>query len=213
MARTKQTARKNTGQNTSGGGGARESSSGSSSEEENRPQQGRKRPIFGGKQPRQQFQNPPQQRRRGRAPRKLSQAERDRIGTGSNVRLKEHSDKSSKQVYFETKLRRDAKRTGIVRKFRVGTRALREIRHYQENTVELIRRLPFQRLVREIAQDVPFGIEMRWQASAIYALQIAAEAYLVGLFEDSNLCAIHAKRVTIQPKDIQLARRIRGERS
>ena len=72
-------------------------------------------------------------------------------------------------------------------------------------------KLPFQRLVREIAQD--FKTDLRFQGSAVLALQEAAEAYLVGLFEDTNLCAIHAKRVTIMPKDIQLARRIRGERS
>jgi histone H3/H4 len=53
----------------------------------------------------------------------------------------------------------------------------------------------------------------RFQSSAVLALQEAAEAYLVGLFEDTNLAAIHAKRVTIMPKDIQLARRIRGERA
>ncbi|ELR45778.1 Histone H3.2 [Bos mutus] len=71
--------------------------------------------------------------------------------------------------------------------------------------------LPFQRLVREIAQD--FKTDLRFQSSAVMALQEASEAYLVGLFEDTNLCAIHAKRVTIMPKDIQLARRIRGERA
>uniref|UniRef100_A0A8C9JB41 Histone H3 n=1 Tax=Panthera tigris altaica TaxID=74533 RepID=A0A8C9JB41_PANTA len=70
---------------------------------------------------------------------------------------------------------------------------------------------PFQRLVREIAQD--FKTDLRFQSSAVMALQEACEAYLVGLFEDTNLCAIHAKRVTIMPKDIQLARRIRGERA
>ena len=75
----------------------------------------------------------------------------------------------------------------------------------------MIRKLPFQRLVREIAQD--FKSDLRFQGSAVLALQEAAEAYLVGLFEDTNLCAIHAKRVTIMPKDIQLARRIRGERA
>ena len=75
----------------------------------------------------------------------------------------------------------------------------------------LIRKLPFQRLVREIAQD--FKTDLRFQSHAVLALQEAAEAYLVGLFEDTNLCAIHAKRVTIMPKDIQLARRIRGERA
>ena len=92
-----------------------------------------------------------------------------------------------------------------------GTVALREIRKYQKSTDLLIRKLPFQRLVREIAQD--FKTDLRFQSSAVLALQEAAEAYLVGLFEDTNLCAIHAKRVTIMPKDIQLARRIRGERA
>ncbi|GFU24698.1 histone H3.3 type 1 [Nephila pilipes] len=71
--------------------------------------------------------------------------------------------------------------------------------------------LPLERLVREIAQD--FKTDLRFQSAAIGALQEASESYLVGLFEDTNLCAIHAKRVTIMPKDIQLARRIRGERA
>jgi histone H3 len=96
-------------------------------------------------------------------------------------------------------------------RFKPGTVALREIRRYQKSTDLLIRKLPFQRLVREIAQD--YKTDLRFQSSAVMALQEAAEAYLVGLFEDSNLCAIHAKRVTIFPKDIQLARRIRGERA
>jgi len=68
----------------------------------------------------------------------------------------------------------------------------------------MIRKAPFQRLVREIAQDFQNGL--RFQSTAVLALQEASEAYLVGLFEDTNLCAIHAKRVTIMPKDIQLAR-------
>lgn len=96
-------------------------------------------------------------------------------------------------------------------RFRPGTVALRDIRRYQKSTDLLIRRLPFQRLVREIAQGLKG--DLRFQGTAVLALQEAAEAYLVGLFEDTNLCAIHAKRVTIMPKDIQLARRIRGERS
>ncbi len=96
-------------------------------------------------------------------------------------------------------------------RYRPGTVALREIRKYQKSTELLIRKLPFQRLVREIAQD--FKTDLRFQSSAVLALQEAAEAYLVGRFEDTNLAAIHAKRVTIMPKDIQLARRIRGERA
>jgi histone H3 len=96
-------------------------------------------------------------------------------------------------------------------RYRPGTVALRQIRKYQKTTDLLIRKLPFQRLVREIAQD--FKNDARFQSTAMLALQEAAEAYLVALFEDTNLCAIHAKRVTIMPKDIQLARRIRGERA
>ena len=96
------------------------------------------------------------------------------------------------------------------RRFRPGTVALREIRRYQKSTELLIRKLPFQRLVRGIAQD--FKIGLRFQSSALNALQEAAEAYLVDLFQDTNLCAIHAKRVTIMPKDMMLARRIRGGR-
>jgi len=92
-----------------------------------------------------------------------------------------------------------------------GTVALREIRKYQKTTNLLLRKLPFQRLVREIAQE--YKSELRFQSHAVLAIQEAAEAYLTGVMEDANLCAIHARRVTIFPKDIQLARRIRGERS
>ena len=76
--------------------------------------------------------------------------------------------------------------------------------------MQLIRKVPFQRLVREIAQGLK--LDLRFQSTALLALQEAAEAYLTSLFEDTNLCAVHAKRVTIMPKDMQLARRIRGER-
>ena len=99
-------------------------------------------------------------------------------------------------------------------RFRPGTVALREIRRYQKSTDLLLRKAPFQRLVREIAQDFQNpGEELRWQASAVGALHEAAEAFLVELFEQTNLCAIHAKRVTIFPKDMQLAKRIRGTRT
>ncbi|XP_016975587.2 histone H3.3-like [Drosophila rhopaloa] len=109
--------------------------------------------------------------------------------------------------------RKSSPSTGEVKRphrYRPGTVALREIRRYQRSTEFLIRKLPFQRLVREIAQNLQ--TDLRFQAAAIEALQEALESYLVGLFEDCNLCAIHAKRVTIMPKDLQLARRIRGER-
>ncbi|XP_066400274.1 histone H3.3-like [Miscanthus floridulus] len=96
------------------------------------------------------------------------------------------------------------------RRYRPGTVALREIRKYQKGAELLIRKMPFQRLVREIAQLHKSGL--RFQSHATLALQEATEAYLVGLFEDTDLCAIHAKRVTIMPKDVHLATRIRGER-
>ena len=112
------------------------------------------------------------------------------------------------------KSRKSAPVRGGIKKphrFRPGTVALREIRRYQKSTELLIRRLPFQRVVREIAQE--YKADLRFQSSAVIAIQEAAEAYMVGLFEDTNLCAIHAKRVTIMIKDIQLARRIRGEKA
>eukprot|EP00020_Sapocribrum_chincoteaguense_P013791 CAMPEP_0170735636 /NCGR_PEP_ID=MMETSP0437-20130122/3198_1 /TAXON_ID=0 /ORGANISM="Sexangularia sp." /LENGTH=139 /DNA_ID=CAMNT_0011073967 /DNA_START=88 /DNA_END=507 /DNA_ORIENTATION=- len=101
--------------------------------------------------------------------------------------------------------------TGIKKahRFRPGTVALREIRRYQKSTLPFFPKLPFLRLVREIAQN--FREDVRLSAKGTAVLQEAAEAYLVGLFEDTNLCAIHAGRVTIMPKDLQLARRIRGE--
>jgi histone H3 len=98
---------------------------------------------------------------------------------------------------------------------RPGIVALRQIRQYQKSTELLIRRAPFQRLVRQIAAGfkTSLGADYRFQSTAVLAIQEAAEAYLTGLFEDTNLCAIHAKRTTIMPKDMHLARRIRGERS
>jgi histone H3 len=132
------------------------------------------------------------------------------------ARTKQQARKSQepRRILATKAARKSAPGTGGVKKahrFRPGTVALREIRRYQKSTDLLIKKLPFQRLVREIAQD--YKNDLRFQALAIGALQEAAEVYLVSLFEDTNLCAIHAKRVTIMPKDMQLARRIRGERS
>ncbi|XP_051945421.1 histone H3-like [Xyrauchen texanus] len=110
--------------------------------------------------------------------------------------------------------RKSAPATGGVKKphrYRPGTVALREIRRYQKSTELLIRKLPFQRLVREIAQD--FKTDLRFQSSLSWPCRSPARLIWSSLFEDTNLCAIHAKRVTIMPKDIQLARRIRGERA
>lgn len=119
-----------------------------------------------------------------------------------------------KQIATKAARKSTAAAAGGIKKphrYRPGTVALREIRRYQKSTELLIRKLPFQRLVREIAQEAK--ADLRFQSTAIAALQEAAEAYLVSLFEDVNLCAIHSKRVTIMVRDIQLARRIRGERA
>lgn len=103
---------------------------------------------------------------------------------------------------------RNRQHTKKPHRYRPGTVALREIRKYQKSSELLIKRIPFQRLVREIAQD--FKNDLRFRSNALIALQEAAEAFLVKNFEDANMCALHANRTTIQPKDLQLARRIRG---
>ncbi|XP_065727756.1 histone H3.3A-like [Phocoena phocoena] len=124
-----------------------------------------------------------------------------RKSTGGKAQRKQLATKAA---------RKSAPSTGGVKKphrYRPGTVALLEIRRYQKSTELLIGKLPFQRLVREIAQDLK--TDLRFQTAAIGALQEASEAYVVDLFEDTNLCAIHTKRVTIMPKDIQLARRKR----
>ena len=131
-----------------------------------------------------------------------------RKSTGGKAPHKMLATLSARDKYKNVKVSGGVKK---IHRWRPGTVAMREIRKYQKSTELLIRKLPFQRLVREIAQE--FKADLRFQSTAIMALQEASEAYLVGLFEDCNLCAIHAKRVTILPKDIQLARRIRGERS
>jgi histone H3 len=97
------------------------------------------------------------------------------------------------------------------RRYRPGTVALREIRRYQKSTELLIPKAPMSRAVKEVMISVKGGSDMRMQSIALAAVHEASEAYTVGLMEDVNLCAIHAKRVTVMPKDIQLARRIRGE--
>lgn len=130
----------------------------------------------------------------GKAPRKqlATKAARKSAPATGGVK-KPHRYRPGKYIRFEPKCQYSL----------LGTVALREIRRYQKSTELLIRKLPFQRLVREIAQD--FKTDLRFQSSAVLALQEASEAYLVGLFEDTNLCAIHAKRVTIMPKGGQMA--------
>lgn len=107
-------------------------------------------------------------------------------------------------------MKKESKPSSRSRRYKPGKLALREIRRYQKSTDLLIRKMPFQRVVRELASY--YKLDLRFQETAILALQEATEAYLVGLFQDTNLCALHAKRFTILPKDMQLARRIRGDR-
>ena len=97
------------------------------------------------------------------------------------------------------------------RRYRPGTVALREIRRYQKTQELLIRRAPFGRLVHEITKGLTNSKVNRWTSDAIAALQEASEAYTTTLFEDSNLVAIHAKRVTCMPKDMQLIKALRRE--
>jgi histone H3 len=107
-----------------------------------------------------------------------------------------------------------AERQGGVRpnkRYRPGTVALREIKYFQRSTQLLLRKSPFHRLVREVAQKMMVRYDILWQSTALEALQEASEAYLIGLFEDSNIVAINAKRVTIMPRDMQVVRRIRGQ--
>jgi len=94
-------------------------------------------------------------------------------------------------------------------RYRPGTRALMEIRKYQRGFDLLLRKIPFQRLVREVTLDFN-NSGLKWRSDALLAVQEAAEAYLVIFFEDANVCAIHAKRVTVMVKDMQLTKRIRG---
>ena len=120
--------------------------------------------------------------------------------------------KAPRKMLATKAARKSAPAPGGIKKphrYRPGTVALREIRKYQKSTEFLIRKAPFQRLVREITQG--HKRDLHFQSSALGASQEASEVYLVGRFEDSNLCAIHAKRVTIMPKDIQLTRSIRRE--
>ena len=96
------------------------------------------------------------------------------------------------------------------RKYQPGTVALHEIQQFQKSTELLIQKLPFLQLVHKIALEVG-KYDLHFQGSTIICLQEAVEAHIVGFMEDTNLCAIHAKRVTIMPKDIQLAHCIQGE--
>ena len=121
-------------------------------------------------------------------------ARKDEVGKKRSTFAKKQPRSQTGQAMTQQQLRR----------YWPGTVPLREIRRYQKSTELLIRKLPFQCLVHKILQG--YSVGYRVTPAMMMVLQEAAEAYLVQLLEDSNLCAIHVKRVTIQPKDIQLAR-------
>lgn len=131
------------------------------------------------------------------------------LGGGKNI----HNGKGGKTPRSLSQLVPGRKK----QRYRPGTVALREIRKYQKSTELLIKKLPFQRIVKSIAEELASGTSfpngVRFQKDAIVALHEAYESYQISLFEDTNLECIHRKRQTIAPKDIQLARRIRGERT
>jgi histone H3 len=93
-------------------------------------------------------------------------------------------------------------------RFKPGTVALREIKKYQKTSDLLVRKMPFMRLVREIASEYT-SKDVRFQRSSLFVLQTWAESFLIELFEDANLVSMHAKRVTVMPKDVQMALRVR----
>ncbi|KAK6183526.1 hypothetical protein SNE40_010996 [Patella caerulea] len=119
-------------------------------------------------------------------------------------KIKAHNNKRRSDV--EIKAKKKTKR------YRPGFRAIKEIRAYQRSTKLLINKLPFQRLVKDITETHFPGLRMQTAALALAALQEATESYIVGLFEDVNICAIHAKRVTVMPMDMKLALRLRGDK-
>lgn len=137
--------------------------------------------------------------------------------TGTESRFHEFrkmsDEKSGQKKESLSSASSDRKRTDdkkvVKGKYRPNNLCLKEIRRFAKGPDMCIRRLVFQQVVKEITWEIDNSY--RFHSQAILAIQEAAEAYMIGLFEDTNICASHAKRVTIYPKDMQLARRIRGE--
>ncbi len=128
----------------------------------------------------------------------------DKTEEGEVVKVTSKVKKTSKK---KKQVAVDGKKT---HRFKPGTVALREIRRFQKAAGLLIRKQPFYRLAREISQD--YSTDIRFQQSALNILQIYIESKLINMFENANLVAIHAKRVTLMPKDLQLARRVMHDR-
>uniref|UniRef100_A0A5S6Q6Y6 Histone domain-containing protein n=1 Tax=Trichuris muris TaxID=70415 RepID=A0A5S6Q6Y6_TRIMR len=134
--------------------------------------------------------------------RKETRSRRSQASTANEPKSEDKKRSELKKIKEEKKKRIRRRRPGVV--------ALQEIRFYQRGTELLMRRAPFHRVVRDIVKRLG-RIDLRFQRAAMEVLQTAAEAYMVGVMEDTNLACIHAKRVTIMPKDIKLALRLRGD--
>ena len=133
---------------------------------------------------------------------KKQTAKKSSVAAPGSLHMKLASKEKRMKQIEQVKKRKD--------RYRPGQLALKEIKRLQKSFDLLIPRTRMQRLIREICKDL-CREDLKFQSASLGALHEAAEAYLVGLFEDTNLCAIHAKRVTIMPRDIFLARKIRGE--
>ena len=205
-------AREGGGPSTSGAGGSGGKKRGRDGDDDDDDPNKRRKTRGGGKQPKPQVARK-EPRKKGTAyppiDRKLPPLyiSRPKERTELGHRVLDWTDEQKRKIH-------EARMQGRLIKphrYRAGTAALKDIRHFQGSTALLIRKLPFQRVVREIAQDIK--TDLRFQSAAVLCLQEATEAYIVRLFDDANLCAIHARQVTIMPGDIQLARRIWGERA
>ena len=205
-------AREGDGPSTSGAGGSGGKKRGRDGDDDHDDPNKRRKTGDGGKQPKPQVaRKEPHKKGTAYPPidRKLPPLyiSRPKERTELGHRVLDWTDEQKRKIHEARMQGRRIK----PHRYRAGTVALKDIHHFQGSTALLIRKLPFQRVVREIAQDIK--TDTRFQSAAVLCLQEATEAYLVGLFDDANLCAIHARRVTIMPKDIQLARQIRGERA
>ncbi|KAL4506440.1 hypothetical protein ABPG72_000011 [Tetrahymena utriculariae] len=139
------------------------------------------------------------------------------IQQGNERNKKEIQDQRNKA---STKKKRESSgekyesaRDKVIRRFRPGDNALKQLRQYNQTPSLLIRKLPFQRLIREISTRMTEEDYLRWTSFALVLLQTVVEDYMVSFFEDANACALHAKRVTLMSKDLALAARIRGQKN
>lgn len=143
----------------------------------------------------------------------VSKTSYSKLGKGRIKRETKRDPYNNPNKYFFGKDKKHMKpklmKGQYMKSYRPNTLCLREIRKFQKGPELCIRRIVFQGVVRDITWKMNRNI--RFHSQALIALQEATEAYMVGLFEDTNLCAAHARRVTIFPRDMQLARRIRGE--